>query len=144
MSERSYIVYIDDLSKLSFKEFYNDFLNKDGEYQESYVDNHWDLKTLKKETRKIYDSILEDITYISSDYFYDRHITSAMTDYIASVGMPIQVRDISGWSPMITVLHGEMKHKYVDQPELDLENRFTYMLSWAKECGLHLGKKGEQ
>ena len=140
MSERSYIVYIDDLSKLSFEEFYKDFLNNDGEYEESYGDD----KDLMLKTRNVYDTILDEITYLSSDYFYDRHITWAMTKYVATIGMPVKVSDISGWSPVVTILSGKSPHKYVKHPHDDLEKRFGYMIDWAKECGLELGKPEEK
>jgi len=99
MSERSYVVYIDNLDKLNFEEFYNEFLNKDGEYEEVYVtDGTWNLKDLKN-----------GITYLSTDYTYDRLITDVLADYIATKGMPIEVRDISGWCPVITILSKNMR-----------------------------------
>jgi hypothetical protein len=141
MSSRLYIVHISDPSVLSFEEFYNDFLNKDGNYEDVHITDIWDKNKLIKETKAIYEQILDDITYASSDYFYDRDITSSMASYIATVGIPIKVNDISGGSPMITVLRGEMNHKYVKDPYADLEKRFSYMLRWVKECGLEPGEK---
>lgn len=139
MSERAYVVYIDDISKLDFEEFYNDFLNKREEedeetFEELYVESYDnDPNKLKQNVKDLYELVLKKKAYVASDLYEDRHIIWKLCDYIATIGLPISVSDIGGWSPSIFIMTDQSLNE-INEDELD--ERFDYMKNWALECGL--------
>ena len=53
-------------------------------------------------------------------------------------GLPIRIVDISGWDPQIIILVGESSNvnKYIENPRLDLEKRFSSYIVFVEPFGL--------
>ena len=153
MSERRYTVWVKDpIKDLDFDEFYDKFLNikEDGydTFEELYGNKDWVdsiMRPIRQKVRRMFDTAIEEEEHQSSDFFYDRRFTLALVDYIATIGVPIRVRDISGGSPGLRILTGKSKitRLYLENPVLDIDKRFSYMLYWAKERGLTTRKVKE-
>jgi len=142
MSERRYIVWINNIKKLDFDIFYKEFLNIDpGEdkFEELYSDGSKKGKTkLKSHIKEEFKSALDDGFYMSDNYFHHRRFAWALVTYIGTIGIPVKVGSIAGADPQVIILEGKDRRvkKYLKDPNLDLEERFSYMKDWAEECGL--------
>ncbi len=140
MSERSYTVWIKDITMLDFDEFYDKFLNKENEFEHQYTDpdNERATSILRGDMGELFDQATEELSYFSDTLLVNRHFTWSLAKYIATKGIPVKVRDIGGWDPMLVIHtgHNTYSDKCLKDPEYQLEDRFSYMVDWAKECGL--------
>lgn len=150
MLEHRYIVWVKDpKNDLNFEEFYNEFLNEKVEgyecFEETYAGDWIDKikRPVKEYIREQFKLAINDNYYISNTYFVNRRFASSLADYIATVGLPVEVEDIGGWDLEIVILCGdnEKVKSYLKNPDLNFDERFTYVSKWARGCGLKPRKK---
>lgn len=143
MSEAKYTVWVNDPEKdLNFDEFYDNFLNKNGGFEECYLNDESliskENNPLRKKILGKFKQALEDESYSSSNIIPDRMFTTQLAEYIATIGIPVRIKSISGWDPQLIILSGYNKtvEKYLKNPDLDYEKRFDYGLEYINELGL--------
>ena len=142
MTERRYIVGIENIEDLNYEEFFKNYLNiEDPEFDsfvETYCNDLNNIKEFKKEFEDLFNTSIDDSYFMSDNYFVNRSFAWRLSEYIADKGIPIKVEDISGWDPQIIILSGDDKklNNYLKNPEKDLEKRFSYMEDWARNRGL--------
>lgn len=145
MSERRYTVAIIDKNKIKFEGFWK-FLNPHKYYkkiEDDFIELYSDLsekgiKKLKEQTKIKFQNAIISGEFISSDWFDDRAIGWGLAQYIATKGIPICIEDIGGWNPEVIILNknADIVKKYLKNPDLNFDERFSYLDYWAEEVGL--------
>ena len=139
MSERRFFVGIENTDDLNFDYFYDTYLNSpDGDFEECYLCFG---DSLKSEMKKEWEIALNYNSYFSNNLLINRTFVRNLAQYISEVGIPIKVEDIAGHNPQIIILTKDNKtfQKYLNEPSLEVEERFNYMKHWALTYGLTPG-----
>ena len=91
--------------------------------------------------KKEWEIALNYNSYFSNNLLINRTFVRNLAQYISEVGIPIKVEDIAGHNPQIIILTKDNKtfQKYLNEPSLEVEERFNYMKHWALTYGLTPG-----
>ena len=66
-------------------------------------------ENVNKCSETAYEEAIEDHSFTSDNCFINRHFCSALAYYIGTKGIPIKLRSIGGWDPIVTIVSDNNK-----------------------------------